>query len=114
MIFVRSWPAAPTNGSPCASSSAPGASPTNIIAALMSPTPNTTFLREAARFGHFIQTRARSRSALIASALARGSSWVDAEAGVATNGFAKTGEDEGSIAARSDVMLEAETGNGRG
>ena len=33
MIFVSSWPARPTNGSPWMSSSAPGASPTNIRSA---------------------------------------------------------------------------------
>ena len=34
IIFVSSWPARPTNGTPCSSSSAPGASPTNISSAV--------------------------------------------------------------------------------
>src|SRR5690349_1261696 len=43
----------------------------------MSPTPKTTFFRTLARFGHFTQTSARSRSSRIASALAWGSRvWV--------------------------------------
>src|SRR5262245_34700549 len=88
MILVRSWPAAPTNGSPCLSSSAPGASPTNINAALISPTPNTTFLRELVRFGHFTQTSARSRNSRMASALAAGSSGVGVEV-IAYGGFAE-------------------------
>ena len=45
MIFVSSWPARPTNGSPCRSSSSPGASPTNINRACGLPTPNTTWRR---------------------------------------------------------------------
>ena len=45
MILVSSWPARPTNGSPWMSSSAPGASPTNIRSALGFPTPKTTCLR---------------------------------------------------------------------
>src|SRR6185436_43970 len=81
IIRVRNWPAAPTNGSPCASSSAPGASPTNMSCELMSPTPKTTFLRELARFGHFTQTSARSRKSFIASAFAAGSSAVHGGAG---------------------------------
>src|SRR5580692_4879358 len=69
MIFVSNWPALPTNGSPCSSSSAPGASPTNINCASMLPTPKTTFFRDAARCGHFMQARARSRRAAIAADL---------------------------------------------
>src|SRR5882724_12395746 len=63
MIFVSNCPARPTNGSPCSSSSAPGASPTNMSCASMLPTPNTTFLRDDARCGHLTQDSARSRSA---------------------------------------------------
>src|ERR1022692_929998 len=44
IILLRSWPAGPTNGSPWTSSSPPGASPTNMIAASRLPTPSTTFL----------------------------------------------------------------------
>ena len=74
MILVSNWPALPTNGSPCSSSSAPGASPTNMSCASMLPTPNTTFLRDDARCGHFTQASARSRKAANAAALACGSS----------------------------------------
>src|SRR3954452_15802334 len=45
MILVSNWPARPTNGIPCSSSSAPGASPTNIRSASGLPTPNTTCFR---------------------------------------------------------------------
>ena len=45
---VSSWPARPTNGSPCRSSCSPGPSPTNIRSACGSPTPKTTWVRVAA------------------------------------------------------------------
>ena len=45
MIFVRSWPARPTNARPCSSSSRPGASPTNISSAFGLPWPKTMFVR---------------------------------------------------------------------
>src|SRR5260221_10472620 len=45
MMRVSSWPARPTNGSPCASSSAPGASPTNTMPLRAEPTPGTVFVR---------------------------------------------------------------------
>ena len=70
IIFVSNCPALPTNGSPCSSSSAPGASPTNISGASMLPTPNTTFLRDAARCGHLTQAIARSRNSANAAAFA--------------------------------------------
>src|SRR5436305_820635 len=44
-MLSRSRPACPTNGSPLASSSAPGASPTRSHCACVSPTPGTEFLR---------------------------------------------------------------------
>src|SRR4029453_4049013 len=44
-MLSRSLPACPTNGSPFASSSAPGPSPTNSQSASGSPTPGTLFLR---------------------------------------------------------------------
>src|SRR5919204_2668040 len=51
-IPARSWsssfPAAPTNGTPCLSSWNPGASPTNIRSAFGSPEPNTTCVRPPA------------------------------------------------------------------
>src|SRR3954465_8704527 len=40
-----SWPAAPTNGTPCLSSWKPGASPTNIRSASGEPEPKTTCVR---------------------------------------------------------------------
>src|SRR5439155_16131616 len=70
MIFVRSCPALPTNGSPCSSSSAPGASPTNISGESIAPTPNTTFFRDAARCGHFRHTDARACTWAMAACLA--------------------------------------------
>src|SRR5947209_4192270 len=56
MIFVSNSPAGPTNGSPRASSTAPGASPMNMSSASGLPTPNTVCVRERARWGHFVQT----------------------------------------------------------
>ena len=56
MIFVSSWPARPTNGSPWTSSSAPGASPTNISAARGLPTPNTTWRRPSPPSLHRVQS----------------------------------------------------------
>ena len=81
MIFVSNWPALPTNGSPCSSSSAPGASPMNMSSALMFPTPNTTFLRDEARCGHFTQAIARSRNSANAAVLASGLSAAVAAGG---------------------------------
>src|SRR6185295_15293205 len=45
IIFVSSWPAAPTKGSPVRSSSAPGASPTKTSGASGLPTPKTMLVR---------------------------------------------------------------------
>src|SRR5437867_9274604 len=82
MIFVKSCPALPTNGSPCSSSSAPGASPTNISGECRSPTPNTTFFRDAARCGHFRQTVARASTSTMAVCLAsRAADALDRESG---------------------------------
>ena len=86
MIFVSNWPALPTNGSPCSSSSAPGASPMNMSCASMLPTPNTTFLRDDARCGHLTHASARSRNAAKAAALPR----IERRAG--WNGFARQSE----------------------
>ena len=47
-----SLPAWPTNGRPCLSSLAPGASPTNIRSASAFPEPNTTVVRVDASCGH--------------------------------------------------------------
>src|SRR5215475_4731252 len=45
IIWLRSLPARPTNGRPCASSSAPGPSPTKTKSALGLPSAKTMFLR---------------------------------------------------------------------
>src|SRR6266581_3128976 len=50
-----SFPAAPTNGTPCLSSWKPGASPTNIRSAVGEPEPKTTWVRPFAS-AHFVQT----------------------------------------------------------
>ncbi len=59
MILVRSCPARPTNGSPCASSSAPGASPTNISSACGFPDAKDDLSAALARCGHFTQVKRR-------------------------------------------------------
>ena len=53
-----SRPAWPTNGTPCLSSLAPGASPTNIRSASALPEPKTTVVRAAASCGQRVQARA--------------------------------------------------------
>ena len=58
--FSSSLPAEPTNGRPCLSSLAPGASPTNIRSASALPAPKTTVVRVAANCGHFSHPRACS------------------------------------------------------
>src|SRR5262245_28628627 len=58
---VSSCPARPTNGSPCRSSSAPGASPTNTTGAWSDPTPNTTWVRVSQR-PHLRHWRTSSRN----------------------------------------------------
>src|SRR5690348_13801059 len=55
-MLSSSRPACPTNGSPRASSSAPGASPTNIHSARVSPTPGTAWRRERHK-PHAVQAR---------------------------------------------------------
>ena len=62
-----SRPAWPTNGSPCLSSFAPGASPTNIRSASALPAPNTTVWRVAASCGHFVQACDCCQTALSSS-----------------------------------------------
>src|ERR1700744_598993 len=90
MILVSNCPAAPTKGSPCASSSAPGASPTNINSASILPTPNTTFLREDARCEHFTQASARACNAANAAALLAAGCWLLVTATVGTSIFVST------------------------
>src|SRR5258706_8036288 len=65
MILVSNCPAFPTNGSPASSSSAPGASPTNINSASTLPTPKTTFLRDDAKCAHFMHSEGRARNSAI-------------------------------------------------
>src|SRR4051812_47313782 len=60
--FESSWPAAPTNGTPCLSSWNPGASPTNISSASGDPAPKTTCVRPA-ESAHFVQPATESRYA---------------------------------------------------
>src|SRR5258708_7050784 len=45
IIWVKSFPARPTNGNPWASSSAPGPSPTKTSCAVALPSPKTILLR---------------------------------------------------------------------
>src|SRR5882724_8183083 len=45
IIWLKSFPARPTNGRPCASSSAPGPSPTKTSCAAALPSPKTILLR---------------------------------------------------------------------
>lgn len=54
MIFVNSFPALPTKGSACMSSSLPGPSPINISFESVFPCPNTTFVRPWVARGHCV------------------------------------------------------------
>src|SRR3954447_20480694 len=70
-ISSSSWsssrPAWPTNGMPCRSSFAPGASPTNKRSAFALPEPNTTVVRVDASWGQRVQTDACCQTDLSAS-----------------------------------------------
>src|SRR5689334_6417378 len=59
---VRSWPARPTNGSPCLSSSSPGPSPTTMRRARACPEPKATFVRLLQSLQSWQPWRARSCS----------------------------------------------------
>src|SRR5437763_14653762 len=61
--FDRSFPAAPTKGTPCLSSWNPGASPTNIRSAVGEPDPKTTCVRPAAS-AHRVQPATTSPYAI--------------------------------------------------
>src|SRR5574337_336638 len=74
MILVSSCPARPTNGSPWASSSAPGASPTKTRRALGLPTPKTIWVRWRESL-HRVHSPSSSRTSLrVAGAAAAGDS----------------------------------------
>ena len=64
---LEQFPARPTNGMPCSSSLAPGASPTNIRSASALPAPKTTVFRVAASSGQRVQARAFASSSFSAS-----------------------------------------------
>src|SRR5579862_381334 len=63
MILLSNWPARPTNGSPCKSSSWPGPSPTKTSFALRLPVPKTTFVRPSCstQFTHAFARASSSR-----------------------------------------------------
>ena len=73
MILSSNWPAAPTNGTPCRSSSRPGASPMNTSLAWGVPSPKTVRVRVRASSSHKVHwdTLRASR----ARAATRGSGW---------------------------------------
>src|SRR5438477_9000827 len=93
----------------------------------MSPTPNTTFFRDAARCGHFLQTDARVRNSAMAACLVwRSSGAAPCEAGTAAAsvagggaavpdsnkgnaGVGRVGERLGSAAAPLDSPTRGET-----
>ena len=70
MMSVRSWPARPTKASPCSSSSAPGASPTNMRRPADCPGRRRSFLRpagQAAALAVADSSRARLRESATAA-----------------------------------------------
>ncbi len=54
--LVRSLPASPTKGRACLSSSAPGASPTNIMSVFRAPSPGTALVLVSDSL-HFVHLR---------------------------------------------------------
>src|SRR5438132_5046060 len=65
----------------------------------MSPTPNTTFIRDAARCGHFRQTMARARNSAIAASLASRPGAVNSDAeGAALSFGVEAGDETGEMA----------------
>jgi len=108
-----------TNGSPCWSSSAPGASPTNINGESILPTPKTTCFRELAKFGHLTHTSARARNSAMAAAFSvdggvAGGGWLGTGFGTAAAiGAGRAGWAGGGIAATGRVRAAgARTGTG--
>src|SRR5262245_27824501 len=63
----------------------------------MSPTPNTTFFRVAARCGHFWQTEARARNSAMAACFAWGSSGA-APGGAGADDSARVGAHGATLA----------------
>ncbi len=106
MILVSSCPAFPTNGSPCKSSSSPGASPTNISSASGLPTPKTTCVRVAARCGHRVQTKRGTahRGQLLRFARSSGT-------GMGAKSIDAGGTGKGATARAADSILKAGRGS---
>src|SRR5271165_5333524 len=67
IMLLSNWPARPTKGSPCTSSSAPGPSPTNIKSAQGLPTPKTICLRPCLCSLQRVQSPRSSRISLSAA-----------------------------------------------
>ena len=91
IILVRSCPARPTNGTPCRSSSAPGASPMNMIRASGEPSEKTVCLRvlhrrhvtqEETVFAKDFSSRAEARRAAAKRGIGRFSSREDGASGL--------------------------------
>ena len=83
-----SWPAWPTNGRPCSSSLAPGASPTNIRSASALPAPKTTVWRVSASCGQRVQPGACAKTAFEGlAAVLGGGHGADANPGTPANRF---------------------------
>src|SRR5512143_3583257 len=82
----------------------------------MSPTPNTTFFRAAARFGHFWQTNARARNPAIAASLASGdnagAARISAGPPSSDANPACSGAGPAGAGAGGDGLAAAETGRG--
>src|SRR4051812_7568098 len=81
----------------------------NIREAFMSPTPNTTFLRDEARFAHLTQESALCRSSEKAEILASGASSFGETTGLDSSGEPNTRLWAGAIGAAD---LCSEPGNG--
>src|SRR5438046_8592806 len=93
----KSFPAAPTNGSPCWSSWKPGASPTNITLACGFPTPKTTWVRPifaSLQRWQSCSDLARSWSIMGGITTNAGSSYGGSK-GLSISAYAVSGEDLG-------------------
>ena len=103
IICVSSCPARPTKGSPCASSSAPGPSPTNTSRACSFPEPNTIF----DLCSHSRQRRQSPISSWILSSV----SSTGASGGSATSGTDGAVGTLGGAILRADLATERSCGN---
>ena len=110
IMSVRSCPARPTNGLPCRSSSAPGASPMNISRVSAGPVPKTVWVRVSARYAHLWHA-----ATTVASESSSACRWLAGTGGVSNAGSLKNGPSNelgGAPSGMSDAAHAAGDGFG--